>query len=247
MRQVIRSACLVALVLAPLHQALAQDVSSALRKLGAATTGSASGKTSGLSTSEVSGGLKEALALGSERAIKGLSRNGGYLEDKAVRIPLPGKLRKIESTLRMLGQGKAVDEFLVTANRAAEQAIPKAAPIVGDAIRGMSFDDARRILSGPDDAATRYFREQTSAALTRALMPIVSAATDKAGATRAYKRMLEKAGPATGMIDDELDVDAYITDKALDGLFLKLAAEEKSIRHDPVARSTELLRKVFGT
>lgn len=217
MNTAIRFACLLSVLLLALP-GQAQDLKSTLRSL----TGSgipSKGGASALSPSDMSGGLKEALAVGSERAIKGLSRSGGYLNDKSVRIPLPGKLRKLESSLRMLGQGKAVDEFLETANRAAEQAIPKAAPIVGNAIRDMSFDDARRILTGSDDAATRYFQDKTSASLTRALMPIVTRATDSAGVTRAYKRMLDKAGPAAGMMADDLDVDAYITDKTLDGLF----------------------------
>ena len=236
---------LAALLLFP-PQASSQDWKSTLRQM-SGTSSAAKGSQGSLSQGDMSGGLKEALALGSERAIKGLSRSGGYLDDKSVRIPLPGKLRKIESSLRMLGQGKAVDEFVQTANRAAEQAIPKAAPIVGDAIRGMSFTDARQILSGPDDAATTYFRGKTSDALTRAMLPIVSSATDKAGVTRAFKQMIDKAGPAASMLGDDLDVDEYITDKTLDGLFLKLAEEEKSIRHDPVARSTDLLKKVFGS
>jgi hypothetical protein len=246
MRPFLSGACLCAVLLAVAPSGGAQDWKSALKQMGGSTSGS-KGSQSALSQSDMSGGLKEALALGSERAIKGLSRSGGFLDDKNVRIPLPGSLRKMESSLRMLGQGKAVDEFLQTANRAAEQAIPKAAPIVGDAIRGMSFSDARQILSGPDDSATRYFRDKTSGALGRALLPIVSGATDKAGVTRAYKNMIEKAGPAASMLGDDLDVDEYITGKTLDGLFLKLAEEEKSIRHDPVARSTDLLRKVFGS
>lgn len=225
--------------------AMAQDWKSTLQKM-SGTAGSSKGA-GALSQSDMSGGLKEALAVGSERAIKGLSRSGGFLDDKDVRIPLPGKLRKIESSLRMLGQGKAVDEFLQTANRAAEQAIPKAAPIVGDAIRSMSFEDARKILSGPDDAATQYFRGKTTDSLTRAMLPIVSSATDKAGVTRAFKHMIDKAGPAASMLGDDLDVDEYIADKTLDGLFFKLAEEEKSIRRDPVARSTDLLKKVFGS
>lgn len=225
--------------------ATAQDWKSTLKQLGG-NTSSAKGA-GGLSQGDMSSGLKEALAVGSERAIKGLSRSGGFLDDKDVRIPLPGKLRKIESSLRMLGQGKAVDEFLQTANRAAEQAIPKAAPIVGDAIRSMSFEDARKILSGPDDAATQYFRGKTTDSLTRAMLPIVSSATDKAGVTRAFKQMIDKAGPAASMLGDDLDVDEYIADKTLDGLFFKLAEEEKSIRRDPVARSTDLLKKVFGS
>jgi hypothetical protein len=246
MRIVSAAACLLAVSLVLPSSSLAQDWKSTLRQV-SGTGASAKTPAGGLSTSDVNGGLKEALALGSERAIKGLSRSGGFFDDKDVRIPLPGKLRKMESTLRMLGKGKAVDEFLETANRAAEQAIPKAAPIVGDAIRGMSFSDAREILSGPDDSATRYFRGKTSDALAKALMPIVSKATDSAGVTRAFKHMVEKAGPAASMLGDDLDVDEYITEKTLDGLFFKLAEEEKSIRHDPVARSTDLLRKVFGS
>ena len=246
MRITLAFTCLFATSLLLPQHSHAQDWKSALKQV-SGTGSSAKAPAGGLSQSDMSGGLKEALALGSERAIKGLSRTGGFLDDKEVRIPLPGKLRKIESSLRMLGQGKAVDEFLQTANRAAEQAIPKAAPIVGDAIRGMSFSDARQILSGPDDSATRYFRDKTSDSLAKALTPIVSKATDNAGVTRAYKRMVEKAGPAAAMLGDDLDVDEYITEKTLDGLFFKLAEEEKSIRHDPVARSTDLLRKVFGS
>lgn len=243
MRRLPAAVCL-AITLVSAQHAVAQDWSSALRQVSGGGAATAPGK---LSQGEMSGGLKDALALGSERAIKGLSRKGGFLNDKDVRIPLPGKLRKIESSLRMLGQGKAVDEFLETANRAAEQAIPKAAPIVGDAIRGMSFDDARQILSGPDDAATRYFRSKTSGALTREMLPIVTDATDKAGVTRAFKRMVDKAGPAASMVGDDLDLDEYITGKTLDGLFFKLAEEEKAIRRDPAARGTDLLKKVFGS
>lgn len=245
MKRLLAIASIIALLTLP-QQTLAQDWKSALKQVSGTAASSKDG-TGKLSQGEMSGGLKEALAVGSERAIKGLSRSGGFLDDKDVRIPLPGKLRKIESTLRMLGQGKSVDEFIQTANRAAEQAIPKAAPIVGDAIRGMSFDDARKILSGPDDAATRYFQDKTSESLTRAMLPIVSSATDKAGVTRAFKQMIDKAGPAAAMLGDDLDVDEYIADKTLDGLFFKLAEEEKSIRRDPVARSSDLLRKVFGS
>jgi hypothetical protein len=202
---------------------------------------------SGLSRAEMDGGLKEALAVGVERAIKELGRKGGYLDDASVRIPLPGSLEKAEKLLRMMGQGAAVDEFLVTVNRAAEKAVPLASDIVGDAVRDMSIADAKKILTGPDDAATRYFRDKTTAGLTQAMMPIVSRATDAAGVTSAYKRMIEKAGPAGGLVGDSLDVDSYVTEKALDGLFLKVAEEEKAIRTNPLARSSDLLKKVFGS
>ncbi len=202
---------------------------------------------SGLTSVEMDGGLKEALAVGAERAIKELGRKGGYLDDASVRIPLPGSLDKAEKILRMMGQGDAVDEFLVTVNRAAEKAVPLASGIVGDAVRDMSITDAKKILTGPDDAATKYFRDKTDAELTQAMLPIVKHATDAAGVTSAYKRLVKKAGPASGLVGDSLDVDRYVTEKALDGLFLKVAEEEKAIRTNPVARSSDLLKKVFGS
>ena len=199
-----------------------------------------------LTPAEMDGGLKEALAVGVERAIKGLGRNGGYLNDPSVRIPLPGALEKTENVLRMMGQGDAVDEFITTVNRAAERAVPKAAKIVGNAIRAMTIDDAKKILTGPDDAATQYFRRKTTKDLTTAMLPIVRRATDAAGVTHAYKDMISKAGPASSMVGSSLDVDAYVTEKTLDGLFHKVAAEEKQIRTNPMARSSDLLKKVFG-
>ena len=227
------------------------DLSDTLKNAAGAVTAAsgasnAKGKSSiasGLSAADMDGGLKDALAVGAERAIKGLGASGGFLNDKAVRIPLPGPVRKLEDTLRMLGQGKRVDEFESALNRAAEQAVPKAAPIVGNAIRGMSVTDAKQILTGPDDAATRYFRGKTSGALTSAFLPVVKSATDSAGTTSAFKKLADKAG---GTLGTDLDIDKYVTEKTLDGLFLKLANEEKSIRQNPAARSTDLLKKVFG-
>jgi len=247
MKHALMTALCASLLFSPLTAIQASDWSQTLKgAAGTAIGGKGSSSVSGLSTAEMDGGLKEALAVGAERAIAGLGSNGGFLNDAAVRIPLPGSLKKTEGTLRMLGQGKTVDEFLETVNRAAEQAVPKAAPIVGDAIRGMSIADAQKILGGPDDAATRYFRDKTSASLGEAMMPIVRNATNNAGVTRAYKSMLDKAGPAAAMAGN-LDVDQYVTEKTLDGLFLKLAEQEKSIRNNPAARSTDLLKKVFGS
>jgi len=209
------------------------------------TTGGSS-QVSGLTTAEMDGGLKEALAVGAERAIKGLSRKGGYLNDATVRIPLPGALEKTEKVLRMMGQDEAVDEFITTVNRAAERAIPQASKIVGNAVHQMTIADAQKILTGPDDSATQYFRGKTTKPLTVAMLPIVKKATASAGVTSAYKGMLDKAGSASSLMGDSLDLDAYVTEKTLDGLFLKVAAEEKAIRTNPVARSTDLLKKVFG-
>lgn len=208
--------------------------------------GGSTARVSGLTRAEMNGGLKEALAVGAERAIKGLSRPGGYLDDSSVRIPLPGALKNTEKALRMMGQGKRVDEFITTVNRAAEHAIPKASKIVGNAVRDMTIADAQKILTGPDDAATQYFRGKTTKDLTAAMLPIVKQATESAGVTKAYKGMVDKAGPASSLMGSSLDLDAYVTEKTLDGLFLKVAAEEKAIRTNPVARSSDLLKKVFG-
>ncbi len=204
--------------------------------------------TDALTEQELSTGLQEALMVGSQRAIELLGRDGGFLDDPSVRIPLPKSLESVASGLRMLGQGGVVDELTTTINRAAEAAVPKAATIFGDAIRAMSITDARQILTGPDDAATRYFQNQTGAALSDAMRPVVEQTTEQAGVTRAYKNLTRRAGPAAEVLQtDSLDLDQYITDRALDGLFVKLAEQERLIRANPAARSTEILRKVFGS
>ena len=217
-----------------------------LKDAGDSLKGGGESDVAGLSDADMNGGLKEALAVGAERAITGLSRPGGYLNDPAVRIPLPAALEKTEKVLRMMGQDERVDEFIVTVNRAAEAAIPKASKIVGNAVRAMTISDAQKILTGADNSATQYFRRKTSKNLTTAMLPIVKRATESAGVTSAYKGLVDKAGVAGGLLGDSLDLDAYVTEKTLDGLFLKLAAEEKAIRTNPVARSTDLLKKVFG-
>ena len=224
----------------------ATDWGGKLKSIIESPAGAQSARTAGLSEAEMTSGLKEALAVGTERAIKGLARPGGYLNDPAVRIPLPPTLQHAEKTLRMLGQGKSVDEFITTVNGAAEAAVPQGAAIVGDAIRAMSIADAQKLLSGPDDAATQYFREKTWSKLSAALQPIVQNATARAGVTNAYKSMVSRAGPAAGLLGSSADLDSYVTSKTLEGLFVKLADEERAIRQNPVARSTDLLKKVFG-
>ncbi|RME32865.1 MAG: DUF4197 domain-containing protein [Gammaproteobacteria bacterium] len=199
-----------------------------------------------LSGEEVTQGLREALATGAKRAVRSLGRPGGFLDNPKVRIPLPGKLGMIGDALSRIGQGEKVDAFIASMNHAAEQAVPKATDIFIDAISKMSFEDARRILEGPDDAATRYLQRSASADLEREMLPLVSDATSAVGVTRRYKELLAAAGPVARLAGDSLDLDRYVTGKALEGLFLVLAEEEARIRHDPVARSSELLRKVFG-
>lgn len=201
----------------------------------------------GLTNSEMIAGLKEALNKGTQFAVDTLGKDGGFMHDSQVRIPIPDSLKWVDKSLRTLRQDKLADEFVATLNRAAEQAAPEAAAIFGEAIQAMSVEDAKAILSGPDDAATRYFRKHTEAALTKKLRPIVEQATEKAGVTSSYKRMMAKAGGLSPYLSrDVTDMDGYVTGKTLDGLFLKIAEEEKKIRENPMERSSELIRKVFG-
>jgi len=218
------------------------------------TPGVSTGATSALSDSQIGAGLKEALSVGAERAVNVLGREGGFLKDASVRIPLPGALGSAAKGLRAAGQGHYVDEFELAVNRAAEQAVPQTLGIVKDTVRNMSLEDVRGILSGGDDAATQFLRERAGGSLRKAILPIVSNATDSAGATSAYKSLKTQAdgmlgglGGLGGLVDTgSLDLDGYVTDKTLDGLFLKLAAEEKAIRENPMARTTDLLKTVFG-
>ncbi|WP_456379539.1 DUF4197 domain-containing protein [Thiolapillus sp.] len=204
---------------------------------------------SSLSQGQIGAGLKEALSVGAERAVAYLGKPGGFLSDPKVRIPLPSAVDKVASRLRMAGQGALVDEFETTMNKAAEAAIPKTLDIVKDTVQNMTLDDAGKILNGGDDAATRYLREKAGPFLEDAIRPIVSQATDKVGATASYKQLTASAGGGMlgGLLGgDSLDLDNYVTEKTLDGLFYKLAQEEKLIRQNPVARSTDLLKQVFG-
>ena len=217
---------------------------------GAPSAGSAA--ISGLSNSEMVDGLKEALGNGVETAIKTLGKTDGFLGNELVRIAMPDSLKMVESGARKMGQGKYADEFITSMNRAAEQATPAAAEVLGGAIRAMSVEDAAKILKGPNDAATQYFRKTSGPALTERFLPIVKKSTDQAGVTSAYKGLVGNAGGMLGGLGglggnkNALDVDRYVTEKALDGLFTYIAAEEKRIRENPLARSSDLLKKVFG-
>ena len=217
------------------------------------TAGSTSALTA-LSQDQMAGGLKEALGKGVERAISQLGHSGGFLTNLNVKIPMPEKLRTVEKTLRTLKQEKLADDFVNTMNHAAEQAVPEAANVFGDAIKQMTFADAKAILSGTNNAATEFFRKTTSTSLNAKFLPIVKQATSKAGVTAAYKNMMSKVsgadtlgGALGGFINqDAMDIDSYVTKRAMDGLFKMVADEEKRIRENPVARTTDLLQKVFG-
>lgn len=209
--------------------------------------GKAATAVTGLSPEEMANGLRAALSQGVRHAVTTLSATNGFLQDLSVKIPMPEELRRVEKGLRRLKQDALADEFVTAMNRAAEQAVPEAAEVLGDSIRQMTLADAEAILTGTNNAATAYFRRTSEVNLLARFRPIVEQATAKTGVTGAYKQMLGKAPALTSFLGgDVADIDGYVTRKALDGLFVKIADEEKRIRENPVARTTDLLQKVFG-
>jgi hypothetical protein len=212
----------------------------------------------GLSQDQVVQGLKDALAKGLQQAIAGLGHDGGFLTNLNVKIPMPEKIQKVEAALRAMRQDKLADDFVATLNHAAEQAVPEAGSVFADALKQMTIEDAKSILSGPNDAATQYFQKTTQTNLYARFYPVVQKATAQTGVTAAYKSLMEKANVGQGLGSfgsalggsllgkESLDIDAYVTSKAMDGLFKIVAEEEQRIRQNPVARTTDMLQKVFG-
>ncbi|MDM7922283.1 MAG: DUF4197 domain-containing protein [Pyrinomonadaceae bacterium] len=201
-----------------------------------------------LSNADISMGLKEAIIVGVRNAVDELGRENGFLDNDRVRIPLPSGLQRTERTLRALGQGRRVDEFIESMNHAAEKAVPIATDVFIDSIKQMSFNDARQILfSGQEDAATQFFRRTSEERLRQEFRPIVEEMTEQVGVTQKYKQMMGRYGFIGRAIgQDASDLDGYVTQKALDGLFLLIADEEAKIRRDPIGRTTSILRRVFG-
>ena len=203
-----------------------------------------------LDDSTIVKGLKEALATGTERAVTEVSKPDGYFGNQLIKILLPDRIRQAADLLAEIGYRQQVDEFVLSMNRAAEKAAPKAASFFGDAIRQMSVEDARGILSGGDMAATKFFEKKTRSQLFTAFKPSVTRSMDQVGTARAYKEMIgtyETVPLASVMGTPSLDLDTYVTNKALDGLFIKVGEEEKKIRTNPASRTTDLLRTVFGS
>jgi hypothetical protein len=192
-------------------------------------------------------GLKEALEVGTKKAVGSVSKEDGYFKNPEIKIPMPNDLKKVETSLRKIGLGNKVDEFIESMNRAAEKAAPQAADIFIKAIKEMTVMDARRILyDGGDDEATRYFERKTRDRLFELFFPVIKGSLDKVGATKLYKYLIDKYNSIPLVEKKSYNLDKYVTNKALDGLFLMVAKEEMKIRKDPAARITELLRKVFG-
>jgi hypothetical protein len=200
----------------------------------------------GLTTEKIVAGLREALRVGTDQTVARTSRAGGYAKNPLIRIPTPEALQEMASTLRRIGLGSQVDEFESRMNLAAEQAATEAGGVFLDAIGKMTFADAKGILDGGDTAATEFFRTQTSATLRARYQPIIAANMEKVGAVGLYNDLVGRYNRITLVPKVEANIEGYVADKALAGLFTVLGEEEKKIRRDPAARTTELLRQVFG-
>ena len=204
------------------------------------------GTSDSISESEIVEGLKQALEIGTTKAVDLVSKQGGYYNNPEIKIPLPGSVQKVENLLRGAGFGSKVDAFELSMNKAAERAAPEAKSIFWDAIKKMKIDDAKKILNGREDEATLYFQDKTSARLQEIFEPIVKESMGEVGVTRTYQDLNAKVEKIPFADSLSLDLDQYVTDGALNGLFQMLAEEEKKIRSDPAARVTDLLKKVFG-
>lgn len=200
---------------------------------------------SALSDSKIVSGLKEALEVGTTRAVALTGKHDGFMKNEAIRILLPPKLQPVGKGMRLLGMGEQVDDLEIGMNRAAEQAAPQAKPIFLAALKKMTFDDARRILAGDDTAATEYFRRTTSTDLTTSFTPVVHHSMERVGVVRQYESVIKNA-PGGSALASEFDLDKYVVGKTLDGIFVMLGEEEKKIRKNSAAQTTALLKEVFG-
>ncbi len=199
-----------------------------------------------LSNEDIVAGLKEALNKGAAYAVDNLGKTDGFLNNSAVRIPMPDKFEKVESLLRKSGNEKYADEFITTMNRAAESAVPLTLGILKKGVADMSIKDAKNILNGPDDAATQYLKKSGSEQLNEQISPIVKEATSRVGVTVVYKKMYDKLGFAGKYLNlEDYNVDTYVTQKTMSGLFTMISQEEKKIRDNPAARTSEILKSVF--
>jgi len=207
---------------------------------------SSGGGSSTLTQGEMGDGLKEALRVGTEAVVSRLGKTDGFNADKAIHIPLPGQLATVQKALKAAGYSSLVDDLELKLNRAAEQATPKAKALFVDAITAMTIQDASKILSGPDDAATQYFRKAMGPGLTKEMTPVVDATLAEAGAVQAYDAMMGQYQALPFMPDAKADLTSYVVDKGLDGIFHYVAEEEAAIRTNPAKRTTDLLKKVFA-
>ncbi len=201
----------------------------------------------GVSEGDAAQGVRAALERGALAAVGALGRADGFMGNPLVRIPLPGALKDASKLLKATGQGRKVDDLVMAMNRAAEAAVPVARPIFVKAVKSVSVDDALKIVKGGPTAVTDFFSARTRAPLADEFLPIVTTATEKVSLAQRYNAVASKAAGMGLVKDDDANIQKYVTGKALDGLFLMIAEEEKKIRADPLKTGSELLRKVFGS
>jgi len=227
-----------------------KDLGEIAEKVTKSTSGTSAATNSAgvdaLSNDEASSGLKAALSQGVDKAVSSLSVSNGFFGNKEVKIPLPDSLKKIEKGMKFIGMGEQSDELILKMNRAAEAAVPEAKALLVGSIKQMSLADAKAILTGSEDAATQYFKKTTSAQMGEKFLPIVTNATKKVQLAQTYNKYAEM-GSKFGVVEEEdANIEQYITNKALDGLYLMIAKEEAAIRKDPIGQASSLLKKVFG-
>jgi hypothetical protein len=199
-----------------------------------------------ITSQEAASALKAALEKGSTAAVATLGRTDGFFANPQVKIPLPDSMQRAERLMRRFGMGKQADELILTINRAAEAAVPEAKQLFVDSVRKMTVQDAKGILQGGDTAGTEYFRRSTQDQLRKRFLPIVKHSTEKVGLAQQYNNFAEK-GAALGVVKKEdANLDDYVTQKALDGLFFMVGEEERKIRKDPVGTGASIIRRVFG-
>jgi len=206
----------------------------------------AQGIAGALTSDQASGGLKEALTRGVSSAVSSTGKPGGYFDNPAIKIMMPSKLQTVEKGLRGMGMGPKVDEFEKSMNTAAEQAAPAAKSILMDALKAMTFSDARQIVAGGNTAGTEYFKRTTSDKISSAFKPIVNQSMDKAGVTTKFQGLMGSAPSMPFVKTPTVDINAYVLQKAVDGLFVVMGQEETKIRTNPAAQVTPLLKSVFG-
>jgi len=211
---------------------------------GASST-NAAGRSS-LSQGEMGDGLKEALRIGTDTVVSKLGKTDGFNSDKNIHIPLPGQLGTVQKALKAAGYSSLVDDLELKLNRAAEQATPKAKQLFLDAIAAMTIQDAAKILNGPEDSATQYFRKAMGPGLSKEMRPVVATTLAEAGAVQAYDKMIGQYQTIPMVPDAKANLSEYVVEKGLDGIFHYVAVEEASIRNNPGKRTTALLQKVFG-
>ncbi len=238
---------IIALAAGPAAAQFGNLLDKAKEAMGSLSGGSSSGSAiDALSGSEISAGLKEALRIGTERVVGTLGKADGFNADPQIHIPLPDSLKTVQSALQAVGMGQLGQDLELKLNRAAEAATPKAQKLFVDAISEMTLDDAKKILDGPKDSATRYFEGKMTMPLKSEMRPIVGSTLSEVGAVQAYDAMMGQYGQLPFVPDVKANLTDYALDKALEGLFHYIAVEEASIRDNPAKRTTELLQKVFG-